>query len=59
MGITCNRVYHRRGEHIHDFDCILIGAGDYRGLRLMQRIGGGDTMPWELTGQIETFRAAS
>jgi hypothetical protein len=45
-------------EHIHDFDCVLIGTGDYAGLRFREHIGGGDAMPWEFTGQIETFPAS-
>jgi len=45
-------------EHIHDFDCVMIGTGDYAGLRFREHIGGGDAMPWEFTGQIETFPAS-
>lgn len=42
-------------DHIHDFDCTMVGTGDYLGLRYRFNIGGGNAMPWESTGQIETF----
>ncbi len=45
-------------EHIHDFDCVMVGTGDYAGLRFRDRIVGGEAMPWEFTGQIETFPAS-
>lgn len=45
-------------DHIHDFDCTMIGTGDYAGLRFREHISGGNAMPWEFTGQIETFPAS-
>ncbi len=44
-------------EHIHDFDCAMIGTGDYLGLRYTSHMTGGNG-PWEMTGQIETFPAS-
>jgi hypothetical protein len=45
-------------EHMHDFDCTLVGAGGYLGLRYRYNIVGGDG-PWEITaGRVESFPAS-
>lgn len=44
-------------EHMHDFDCTMVGSGGYLGLRFRYNIRGGDG-PWEMTGQIESFPAS-
>ena len=48
-------------ETMHDFDCTMIGAGDYLGLRYRYNIQGGDedAGPWSFTGQIESFSPPS
>jgi hypothetical protein len=48
-------------EVMHDFDCTLVGAGGYLGLRYRYNFVGGDEEagPWEITaGRVESFPAS-
>ena len=48
-------------EVMHDFDCTLVGAGGYLGLRYRYNVVGGDEEagPWETTaGRVESFPAS-
>ena len=38
--------------HVHHFDLVFIGTGDYEGLEFLAEMDGTD-YPWDVTGQVE------
>lgn len=45
-------------EHHHVIDTVLVGTGDYEGLRFVYRLTGGDSFPWDFTGTIEPIHGS-